>query len=161
MCSASATTDPRFFYGARPRLRASLFSPLPTQCIARRGDSSRGGTVGGENGRVQRNANGDVIPPDQAQAYYCGSCWKYIGPTGERVPYEYGAEVIVWTECARCMEKRLEQEVAEERQLQPHTCRLEGCGELFTPVTSWQRYCCPAHRQAAHRIRRKVGYARR
>src|SRR5262249_15546594 len=117
--------------------------------------------TGGENGRVRRNANGDLIPTDTAQSSYCSSCFACLGETGKRVPYE--ADVGLWVdECGRCRERRLEAEAEHEAaraKLEAGTrareCAREGCDELFTPATVWQAYCTPEHRWAAHRRRSK------
>src|SRR5262249_10471554 len=136
-------------------------------CLARRGGSSRNGTTAGENGRVRRNANGDLLSSGAAQEFYCSSCFGYIGPTGERVPYE-SKDVILWVTCPSCMEREAEEAAEQEeqrRQLEertrPRECELDGCGETFVAATDWQAYCCDQHRWRAHRARRKNGYARR
>lgn len=36
------------------------------------------------------------------------------------------------------------------------TCALPGCGVTFEAVASWQKYCCPEHRQAASTAAQKV-----
>jgi hypothetical protein len=105
-----------------------------------------------------RNANGDLLHTDTAQSYYCGTCFHYLGPTGERVPYE-SKGVILWIECSVCLIRRLEREAEEEERRcreeerrRPRECELDGCGELFVAATRWQAYCCDEHRWKAHRL---------
>jgi hypothetical protein len=110
-----------------------------------------------------RNRNGDLIPQDQAQALYCGSCRRYLRPTGKRVPYT-SPEVIDWSgECDWCRDRRLEREAEEaerrrreEEKVRPRQCQLESCGVWFTPATPWQRFHADECRWKAHRSRLKL-----
>jgi hypothetical protein len=137
--------------------------------VANRGDGWRDDVTNGENGRVQydadgeliRNANGDLIRQDVGQEYYCGSCRTYIGPTGERVEYE-SKDVILWIECDWCLTRRLEQETLEAKHRAraeawntPRLCQLEECRSWFEPRAAQQRFCTPEHRWMAARRRAK------
>jgi hypothetical protein len=146
--------------GFRPPEQSDFFALADARArVARKGDNWPGGPVGGDNARMPRSEHRGVRP-DSAQAFYCGTCWRYVGPTGKRVGYE-SEEIIVWVECPWCLGRRLEREAAEEERrrreeerTRPRQCALDGCAVMFVPATVWQRHCCDEHRWKAHRLKK-------
>jgi hypothetical protein len=131
--------------------------------VAGRGDRWRDGEVEGENGRVVRNRNGDLIPPDAAQSVYCSTCSRYVGKSGKRVSYD-SDDIIVWAECDGCRGRReaaeaveAERRRREEEKVRPVVCQLDGCSVMFVRQAAQQKFCCDEHRWQAHRQTRKAG----
>jgi len=40
-------------------------------------------------------------------------------------------------------------------KLKTRRCQFRKCRESFQPETEWQKYCCPLHREAEKRIKRR------